>query len=42
MEVTRIWSPLHSPVYFDHITWLALLIVLSISVIIIIKLGERC
>lgn len=41
MNPVRIWSPLHEPVYFDHITWLAIAIVFVISLIIIIKIGER-
>lgn len=41
MNPVRVWSPLHEPVYFDDITWLALGIVFIVSLIIIIKIGER-
>ena len=37
----RIWSPLHQPIYFDHVTWLAIIIILVIGYVIIKSLGEK-
>ena len=36
-----IWSPLHTPIYFDHVTWLAIIIVLVVAYTIIKSLGEK-
>lgn len=40
-EILFAYGLLHEPVYFDDITWLALGIVFIVSLIIIVKIGER-